>query len=640
MAHRRKRSSSSDDGAASAPERAPSAPAPALPPLVSVVGGNSVTTAMVLACLNTADATVLRRLHPAMAAAVAEVPWADMVTVVRDTMRWHAALPAAVGLRSAAMPTEHDAVLAHLTSLDLSLASSVTVSLIAALPPSLRSLSVRAYGVDLGSVSFTHLPALESLTWGVTDVSGVGGLPPSLRELRINGSILAADTDFSHLRSLRLLHNASEHSELSAATIASLQPSLEELDVSYRGFRRFFDPAKAGEWPPSASLAHLPRLRVLRVVRRAIDDVTVAALPPSLTELDMSYTKLTSAASFAHLTHLHTMIMRDTRLSDAALATLPPSLVSLDVSECYRLTGAAVFPALPALRVLAVNQTRLSDAAIASTPRGLVELCMADCKDVTSRADLSHLTALQVLRSTGTDLSRAVLAACRARGCTAAADGVLRGLSDNVTAMALLPDGRLVATENSPQASTWNIASTGKSKPTANAIIDDARCTALVVLPGGHVAVGVRWHGRGGGGGVLVWDTNSSDEFDESAAIDCRSEVRALALLHDGRLAVGSVGKGLQVLDVGTRAVVATLKKYKKGFVTALAVLPDGTLASASTNNNMVHLWDVGAQSRVASLAGQTCARWWCCLAACWLAVRPTRRCGCGTQRAAPVLAC
>ena len=52
---------------------------------------------MVAACLNTEDATALRRLHPAIAAAVATVPWADTTTTVRDIVRWRAALPAAVG---------------------------------------------------------------------------------------------------------------------------------------------------------------------------------------------------------------------------------------------------------------------------------------------------------------------------------------------------------------------------------------------------------------------------------------------------------------------------------------------------------------------------------------------------------------
>jgi len=80
------------------------------PLLVQVLGGNIVTAASVLACLNTANATVLRRLHPALAAAVAGVPWADAATPVHDTDRWRAALPAATALKPLAGAEPCDAL--------------------------------------------------------------------------------------------------------------------------------------------------------------------------------------------------------------------------------------------------------------------------------------------------------------------------------------------------------------------------------------------------------------------------------------------------------------------------------------------------------------------------------------------------
>ena len=70
-----------------------------VPLLVTVVGGNAVTAAAVFGCLHTADATVLRRLHPVLAAHVAAVSWADITTGVLDTVRWRAALPAAVACK-------------------------------------------------------------------------------------------------------------------------------------------------------------------------------------------------------------------------------------------------------------------------------------------------------------------------------------------------------------------------------------------------------------------------------------------------------------------------------------------------------------------------------------------------------------
>ena len=574
-----------------------------LPPLVCVVGGNSVTTAAVLACLTTVDACVLRRLHPAMAVAVAEVPWADMVTIVNDTVRWRAALPGAVGVRLACLSAVYDAALAQLTSLDLSDCPDADETVIAALSPSLRSLTVRTHRCEEeeGLMNFMHLTALESLDFS-SALKEVSRLPSSLRELRINDCTLAPEADFTHLRSLRLLHAG----DLSAATIASLPPALEELDVSNtEGYRQ--------AWPVGASLVHLTQLRVLRAVCRAIDDATVAALPPSMTVLDVSGANaLTPAVSFTHLPRLHTLSVESTAIDDKALAMLPSSLVVLDVSECYKLTDAAVFPALPALRVLNVSKSSIGDAAIASMPCGLTELRMTDCRDVTQRADPSHLTALRVLQSSGTDLSPASIAALRARGCAAPADGVLRGFGDSVTEMALLSSGRLVAAFSRGLCGTWNVERGENLRTTMN-LYSVRATTALAVLPDGrHVAVGYECEGRGG---VKVWDTGTSVCAEHNrnthfyASIDCRADVTALVVTHEGALVVGCADGALLVMDVGTRAVTATLvegRAYRYDVqVNDLVMKPDGTLASASTDRT-IRLWDVGARTCVATLTGHT----------------------------------
>jgi len=70
-----------------------------VPLLVQVVGGNAVTTEAVLLCLNTRDATILRRAHPVLLRIVAGVPWCDTTTAVHDVRRWRAAPPAAGGAR-------------------------------------------------------------------------------------------------------------------------------------------------------------------------------------------------------------------------------------------------------------------------------------------------------------------------------------------------------------------------------------------------------------------------------------------------------------------------------------------------------------------------------------------------------------
>jgi len=70
---------------------------PTEPLLVRVLAGNSVTGATIFAYLDIADTIPLRQLHPAVAGAVADVPWCDKETRVHDVVRWRAALPACSG---------------------------------------------------------------------------------------------------------------------------------------------------------------------------------------------------------------------------------------------------------------------------------------------------------------------------------------------------------------------------------------------------------------------------------------------------------------------------------------------------------------------------------------------------------------
>ena len=60
---------------------------PMVPLLVRVLAGNPMTGATLLACLSTADTAALRRLHPAVAVVVADVPWADAGTPTVDVVR-------------------------------------------------------------------------------------------------------------------------------------------------------------------------------------------------------------------------------------------------------------------------------------------------------------------------------------------------------------------------------------------------------------------------------------------------------------------------------------------------------------------------------------------------------------------------
>jgi len=525
---------------------------------VTLLAGNVVTAAMVAACLNTIDATALRRLHPAIAAAVAAVPWADTTTAVCDIERWRAALPAAVGCM-----LSDDADVAHL-------------------PPTLRSLDLSSCEWLTRLASLAHLPALEVLECSNMSVgmTGVACLPPSLREMRMNFCTVRSAADFSHLRALRVL-----------------------LDIGCHSSSEVF------KWPPGGSLAHLTCLRVLRVTRTRMDASAMATFPPSLHNLNLGYCKLTPTTSFSHLHCLRALNARHSELDDAALATLPPSLVSLDL-ECAgfdgRLTSAAAFPHLPALRVLNVCKTEIGDAIVASMAPGLEQLRMVNCRNVTQRASMDHLTALRVLHSSGTDLSPATIASCRARGCTAPADSLITNANEGGYLLVALPDGRLVSGVPSCSVALWT--ATHRGPPLASARVKDPlEARALAVLPDGYrVAIAVSGK-RTVHSGIFVWDTRGAPHAAQmitAATIDFGDDLEptALTVLRDGRLAAGSTDGALRIVDVDAGAVMAVLRGHFS-HVTALAVLPDGRLASGS-HDMTVRVWDVDAGMCVAKLIG------------------------------------
>jgi len=551
-----------------------------VPLLVRVLAGNPATGASILSCLTAVDTRPLRRLHVAVAGAVAGVPWADTATRVADTVRWRAALPGAVGARLVEGHLFSDAVVAALagvTHLDLSGCYNVSDEVLRRLPPTLRTLNVRGCSLT-ERASIAHLSALEVLNCSETGIAAAG-LPPSLQELNI---------------SIFFAHNS-----------------------------------LAG-----VSLAHLTRLRVLHVAGANLDDAALALLPPSLVTLDVELcTDLTAEASFARLAALQSLHAANSSLCDASLMTLPPSLVYLDVRGCNDFTHAATLPPLPALRTLDVSDSKVGDALVASLPAGLTELRMVQCRGVTARVNFDHVPVLQALYSMGTALDPAVAVACRTRGCDVPAAGEVHGrgyvleslvalavgvdhgqvwlwdvaagggvkavlrATGRVSALAPLPDGRRLAvgvwdSRMAGHVQVWDIVRTPPAKMPS--IPCDKTLLALAVLTDGCVAAGCD------DGSVWIVDVEAGAVLAVLAGND--DKVTALTALPNGALAVGSWDGTVRLWDVGRTVCVAKLEGHIDG-VQSLAVLADGRLA-AGTAGGVVALWDVGSRTRVGELVG------------------------------------
>ena len=78
--------------------------------------------------------------------------------------------------------------------------------------------------------------------------------------------------------------------------------------------------------------------------------------------------------------------------------------------------------------------------------------------------------------------------------------------------------------------------------------------------------------------------------------------VTCLAVLDDGRLASGSLHAMIQIWDLAMGACVATLEGHEHS-VESLAVLEDGRLASGSSDQT-INIWDLGTDEWVATLEG------------------------------------
>jgi len=293
----------------------------------------------VLQCLNTRDVTILRCAHPVLINIVTEVPWCDLSTAVQDVRRWRAALPAAVGARMTQQCSLDDpALLVGLTSLNVKRCGAITDVAIQRLPSTLRRLVVRQCYKLTAATRFTHLTSLTSLDCSYTPAlnAGLEVLPPSVQELYMDGhgerdAALPA-TNFRHLRALRVLSWATSDA------CASLPPTVEKLNISDYTFSKEGPTATM----KTLSLAHLPRLRVLRADFALITDATVATFPASLEELELfGCPKLTAAVSFAHLRALRTLNLFGTSIDNMSSISFPPSLVKLCGSPYNPQTGAS-----------------------------------------------------------------------------------------------------------------------------------------------------------------------------------------------------------------------------------------------------------------------------------------------------------
>ena len=592
-----------EEGAPAESRRAPIPMEWAAPPLVvQLLAGNPATAIALLPLLNTTDATALRRLHPVVAVAVESMPWCDRKIRVVDVTRWRAAFPVAIAARLVRVdPAVTAATLAGLTYLDVSeCASSEMDGVIRLLPPTLRALDVHGCRWLSDAVSFAHLPVLETLDCGGTGIgnSAIATLSPTLRVLQANYCGVSTGADFRHLRALRTSRHESQNVTLCCGNLPS---SLEVLELV--GFVLKLQ---------GAPFAHFA-LRTLWLYCCQLPHTALASLPPTIADLTVTTCTGLATSSFPHppLPTLYLLHCAESDLGDAALASLPPSLLRLTMrGGAAQLTSAASFPPhMPALQVVNMSGTAIGDTTIASLPCSLQELHLENCTSVTPAARLDHLVDLRTLRSSGANLAPSTVAACRARGCNALADGTLRGHGSNkVMSLAALPDGALASGDAGGTVRLWAAGDDGAYHAAGDGLAGQGgEVRALVALQDGRrlaagVCINEQWRICGS---VVVRDLSAVPPT-RTTTITFGAGVMALAQLAGDHLAVGCGDSNIHVVDARAGAATGALMAGHTASVTALVMLPDGSMLASGSADCSMRLWDVNTKSCVATLAGHT----------------------------------
>ncbi|HEX4962715.1 MAG TPA: TIR domain-containing protein [Thermoanaerobaculia bacterium] len=170
---------------------------------------------------------------------------------------------------------------------------------------------------------------------------------------------------------------------------------------------------------------------------------------------------------------------------------------------------------------------------------------------------------------------------------------VLEGHVDEVNAVAMLDDRRIVSASDDGTLQVWDLES-GRSLKTLEGHTDSV--TAVAVLTGGRVV------SASNDGTLRVWDLESGRSLKtlEGHTVS----VTAVAALSGGRVVSASDDETLRVWDLESGHSLKTLEGHTDS-VTAVAVLTDGRVVSASDDETL-RVWDLESGHSLKTLEGHT----------------------------------
>jgi WD40 repeat protein len=165
----------------------------------------------------------------------------------------------------------------------------------------------------------------------------------------------------------------------------------------------------------------------------------------------------------------------------------------------------------------------------------------------------------------------------------------LVGHQNWINAVAVLPDGRIVSGSSDNSLRVWELG----SQRSVALVGHQLRVNAVAVLPDGCIVSG------SADKTVRVWDLETETSV---VLVGHQRPVSAVAVLPDGRVVSGSYDHTLRVWDLASGSSVATLEGHQ-GLVSAVAVLPNGRVVSGSWDESL-KVWDLESGACVATLKG------------------------------------
>jgi WD40 repeat protein len=186
-------------------------------------------------------------------------------------------------------------------------------------------------------------------------------------------------------------------------------------------------------------------------------------------------------------------------------------------------------------------------------------------------------------------------------------NGLLRGHTDCVCALAYSVDGELVSGSFDRSARIWNAKTLQQRKifPTQTSIV-----SAIAVHPKGPIFASGSLNGK-----VSFWSTNEEDPL-LTTYHGNKSWVNALAFNREGfQLAIGSSDGTVRtwgIRDNKTAGKSGELSVYEGGAgeVRCVAFSPDSKLLAAGNRYGTVRIWDVASRKEVKTITGHMGEVW------------------------------